>query len=139
MKYFHKNRLLKLAAFLDKLPKAKFNFGLLVNEAGKPMLEALAAGKHACGSVACAIGWMPAVFPRQVKWDSKENPQGIELIVRRESVPFRSAAQFFGISNDDARYLFNPGGSEDQATELDDDATPKQVAKHIRKFVEEAA
>ncbi len=64
-------RLLKLADFLDKLPRAKFDFGVIAMQDGKPMLEALKAGKERCGTVACAIGWMPAVFPRSLRWTER--------------------------------------------------------------------
>lgn len=54
-----KRRLLKLIAFLEKLPRRKFDFSQVV-----------AKGKqngHYCATVACAGGWLPAVFPKLVR------------------------------------------------------------------------
>jgi hypothetical protein len=51
-------RLEKLADFLDKLPREKFNFADLVSE----------IDKKGCGTVCCAIGWTPKVLPHLVKF-----------------------------------------------------------------------
>lgn len=52
-------RLNKLAAFLDKLPKTHFNFST-VCELYKPNRTNL------CGTVGCAMGWAPHVFPKVI-------------------------------------------------------------------------
>lgn len=141
MKAVYVNRLLKLAVFLDKLPKAKFDFSTITSLGQKPMMEALKAGRHRCGTTACAIGWMPAIFPRQVCWVGEDRPYG-DLNVGLRSAGaarrvgkarnFAVAQRFFGISYEEALHLFNPGDIS-----LRYDATPKQVAKHIRRFVRE--
>lgn len=128
MKAVHVKRLEKLADFLDTLPRQKFDFGTFGKEEGKPFMEALAAGKHRCGTVACAIGWTPAVFPRLMEWQD-----GFPAMRESGETCFSAAEELFGIDRDESRWLFNPGPSNN----LDNDATPKQVAKHIRKFLKE--
>lgn len=144
----HTNRLLKLSAFLYTMPQEKFDFGVVMQVGAKTPLEALKAGNHRCGTVACAMGWAPAVFPRVLKWLRKRN-SSIEIAFRtaklkdnnnRERYSFRVAAQFFGLSSDEALYLFNPGGScWGRSNDLDSDSTAKEVAAHIRRFVKERA
>lgn len=124
-------RLLKLADFLDTLPRAKFDFGVVTHEGGKPMREALKAGKTRCGTVGCAIGWMPAVWPRAVKW--RYFTAGLPCVVlagESYQTAFYTAAKWFDITYEQAAELFHPAHSS-----LSESATPKQVARHIRKFV----
>jgi len=126
-------RLLKLADFLDQLPRQKFDFARIAHEGHKSMRDALKAGKHRCGTVACAIGWTPVVFPRLVRWVTLNiGSRDLDVCLRSDddSIDFDAAAQIFDIEYDDACFLFDPGDSR-----LGDGATPKQVAKHIRKFV----
>ncbi len=148
MKWFHKNRLLKLAAFLDKLPDEKFNFEYITNEGGKPMLEALKAGAVRCGTTACALGWAPAVFPRELKWARsivelnyggqktrailQKNQFEPEYSVHPWDVTEKTAQDFFGLTKDETTTLFVPGYTP---RDLPHGATPKMVAEHIRKFV----
>lgn len=137
MKALHKARLLKLAKFLDKLPREKFDFSTITTLGKKSMPEALKAGKHFCGTVGCAIGWMPACFPRDVMWEPHEGGREYlspDVILRRDPVfrDFGAAEYYFGLSYEEARYVFVPLG---HGNSLSDTATPKQVAKHIRDFV----
>lgn len=141
-----KKRLLKLADFLDKLPPEKFDFSEIAVQKGKPMREALKAGRTRCGTVGCAIGWMPAAFPRSLRWDetrgwATRTFPDVCLINEPTRVDFDAAVTFFGITSADAYWLFQPGGWRglyaSEHNGLHNDATPKQVAKHIRKFVRE--
>jgi hypothetical protein len=130
-------RLLKLAAFLEKLPRAKFDFSIIVDQSGLPMLEALKAGKHPCGTVACAMGWMPAVFPKYLKWDDPKEPFGVRWRKNSSDNTSDVAREFFGLSYEQVYWLFFPNSSiwAEKDNGLTDDATPKQVARHIRRFV----
>lgn len=125
-------RLLKLAAFLHQLPPQKFDFSEVAFQDEKPMLEALKARKEDCGTVACAMGWCPAVFPKDITWKNKD--QGGQLHVSLIKSPwtedFEMAEKFFELSELEAGYLFKPFASH-----LDDEATAKEVAKLIRDFV----
>ncbi len=139
-------RLLKLADFLDKLPRSHFNFREIILEVPKTK-------EVACGTVGCAIGWCPTVFPRLCK---AFKPRGIMLykdqsIVRAIghsiAVPKRffggiygthavAAYHLFGIPPNDAQSLFTPNmmSPADDGI-LSAEATPKQVAKRIRTYV----
>lgn len=150
MKPFHFARLLKLAAFLMKLPKAKFDFASVIYQGGKPMMEALKLGAHRCGTTACGIGWMPAVFPRDLRWN---NARHADNVLFRKGFPtltnFNVAEKYFGLTAGEAEFLFSPDASYYVGCEengisgayrkspLDADATAKDLARHIRKFVKE--
>jgi hypothetical protein len=136
----NKTRLLKLAAFLIALPKQKFNYAVVAVLGEKPMLEALAAKKESCGTVACAMGWTPALFPRKVMWDmdnlrtdfsgtrhldicSVDNPN-----VTRD----RAMMELFDITQAQVDFLFYPETNGNGVSEY---ATAKQVGRHIIRFV----
>lgn len=146
MKAMYVKRLLKLADFLQQLPPQKFNFSSFTQRGDKPMLEALEARRSNCGTTACAIGWMPAVFPRTVCWIGVDKP-GYELQValrdgarkrdpfwgtRERLKNFDVAERFFGLSRKEVHTLFNPDENSDS---LSSNATAKQVAAHIKRFV----
>lgn len=129
-------RLLKLADFLDTLPRQKFNFDRIAEQSGKPMLAALLTGKTRCGTVACAIGWMPAVFPRHLKWSSADELRpDVHLRADEAMTDFDAASVFFDIAIEEADFLFTPGSLDNGWSGLPGHATPKRVARHIRAFV----
>lgn len=110
-------RLLKLAAFLRKLPRKRFNYESWVGEdwQGAPSLS--------CGTTACALGWattMP-IFRRL----------GLRLESIRDEDGFRNGyvsgpyLEVFALDSDD---LFYPDAGESNWT-------PKQVAGKIERFV----
>lgn len=130
-KYFYKKRLLKLADFLDKLPKSKFFFGNFIAQYGKPPLEALEMGEYRCGTTACAIGWSPAVFPKLVRWiKDEESGKIVDIRTIRGQRNFMVGVELFGITERQSEFLFDPITSG-----LGSYATAKTVANHIRKFV----
>jgi hypothetical protein len=139
-------RLLKLAAFLDKLPSKAFDYCVIVrgDEAPDPR-------DPDCGSTACAIGWMPKALPRLAKWEhlsqyaSEDSDLAWEVIPRGDAEApvfdarrrsygrpsFATAGHVFGLDADTTEYLFNPAQND-----LDSDAHPRDVARHIRQWVE---
>lgn len=135
----NRRRLLKLATFLDTIPLKKFNFDIIASVGEKPMMEALKAGNRKCGTVGCAIGWLPAAFPRSFKWDDPGTVYPHVRLTRDGIVAdFEAAALFFGISRDDASWLFVPNNWSDRYERhngLAGSASPRAVAAHIRKFV----
>lgn len=142
MKAFERKRLEKLAGFLETLPKQKFDFGEIAVERGLPMAEALAAGRKECGTVGCAIGWMPAAFPQAMEWSRTCSTDTLPDVKSRTtgSTDFNAACEFFGLTRTEANHLFLPLGpllDEDSSGNngLGYDATPKQVARHIRRFL----
>jgi hypothetical protein len=125
------HRLLKLADFLDKLPRRKFDYRLY-------------GEKTKCGTVACALGWatqMPE-FRRlglKAKW-VKDCWAEFRLIpVFYGEMGPGAACPVFGLTEDEAWFLFMPAATltADGDRSPGGNATPKQVAKHIRRFVKE--
>lgn len=135
-KPMYAKRLLKLADFLQTLPRQKFDFSQIAHQGEKPMMQALKARKESCGSVACAIGWMPAVWPKLLLW-APNSPNSCELSVLMRGdntgdTNFDIAQRFFNIDYDESMALFYPGW---RVNTPDYNATPEQVAAHIRRFV----
>lgn len=84
-----------------------------------------------CGTVACAMGWMPEAFPR-AGIVSKAGEVGFKKEPDDYADSFDTAREFFGLGYQEVEGLFNTGtflGSGNMAG-----ATPKQVAKRIRKY-----
>lgn len=122
MNKVHANRLLKLADHLSELPRKLFDFGTY-------------AEKRSCGTVGCAMGhacMMPAF--KRLGAGLKEMPNDDVLwpTIGGVASPVTVGKELFGVGIDDYESLFMPHESG-----LGADATPKQVAKHIRKFVAE--
>ncbi len=124
-------RLLKLCDFLDKLPRSKFDFVREVTKTDE---------KHTCGTVCCAIGWAPAVFPRLIKWNpNKLNGSddwiGWYLDKTGEIESWSNAiTRLFGVPYE----LFLPNHQTSEEQKLDNcgyHATPKQVSKMLRRYL----
>lgn len=140
MKAVHSKRLEKLAEFLDTLPRQKFNFEEFVREEGKPMAEALKAGTYSCGTAACALGWTPAVFPRLVRWVKDATGRTRIADVAGGQLTERALGQeLFGLSESETVTLFYPKTHWVLPGVLPPSATPKQVARHIRRFLKSRA
>jgi hypothetical protein len=152
MNAIQRKRLLKLADFLDQLPPQKFDFDTIAVEGAKPHKEALKARKESCGTTACAIGWMPVVFPRLTRW--VRTPCYFDSVAihigpagRGKARDFEVAEQVFGLTEQEAEWLFLPDATLYEHSDdlwntgcsiispCGSDATAKQVARHIRKFV----
>jgi hypothetical protein len=128
-------RLLKLADFLDKLPRTAFDLSAWVaSQPSRP--EGKTPGS--CGFAGCAMGWAAheKMF-RGLKFDGDifdttpifEDKNGVRYI------GFEAAEMIFGLpTNRDALYLFHmnyyPMGKSGHR-----DPTPKRVARRIRRYV----
>jgi len=145
----YKKRLLKLADVLRKLPEAKFDYGSWVgnNWKGKSDLS--------CGTTACALGWattIPSLRRAGLRLgEMKVNTTTPFAPYMVGTSPSWSSAreagmEIFGLTEDEFEFLFIPGSclnidsdgddfKEDYMEGPSDDATAKQVAKHIRNFV----
>lgn len=141
--YIYKRRLLKLADFLDTLPRTRFNYESWVGDDWK------GAADLSCGTTACALGWATTIpslrkaglvmrrdgYPSEYKGyvslrRTLGEPEGVSSSTAAEEV--------FGLDYDEFEYLFIPGhfgGEFDLPDSPDEGATAKQVAKHIRRFV----
>lgn len=130
MKEIHKERLLQLADFLETLPPERFDYGTFGFESPK------------CGTVACAFGWAPGVFPDLISWTEKESvccpgnfhfgfrvKRGDAWVETHEEDAGRT---LFGLDGEQFDYLFLPDCGDNY---LSDDASAKEVAAHIRSFV----
>lgn len=137
----NKDRLLRLAAFLDTLPPERFDYRTWVGRdwQGKADLS--------CGTTACALGWamtlpdmgVPPATPiygcdgaAVAGWFDKQGIRLYETVV---------ASRAFDIAADEAEFLFFPGGvcecSECSVSlRPKADASAKEVATHIRAFID---
>ena len=122
-----RKRLEKLIGFLKVLDRKKFDFGNVVR---------IWDDKHKCGTVCCAMGWTPAIFPGLVKW--KKYSERLILIKNGDTLKYYHAADcLFGIPIDVGRELFRPMGQDEVHEELPvlKKPTPKQVTKMLKKFL----
>lgn len=118
-------RLTKLIAFLRALPRSKFYFG-------DDVLESKTNG-HTCATVACAIGWTPAIFPRLVKWDFQDGCLNGYIMGKRSVGLYDVAEKILGCD----AYVFLPNCqiyADNRLSNLPCDASPKQVAKMLEKY-----
>lgn len=138
-----KQRLLKGAAFLDELPRNKFLFSSVVEEYDY---------ENDCGTVCCFMGWTPVIFPHLMEWwigiDSIYHTVKFKDDDDVRHIWHKAADDLFSISEHDAYILFTPYNDDtwnqskkDRLKELGlkklgNNATPKAVAKNIRKYVE---
>lgn len=131
MKAIYKNRLLKLAKWLMNFKpteKRAWDFSTVV--------------QFNCKTTACALGWCPTVFPKYFRYTKCDNEDEVTLIGKRihdnrdDKLSFVAAQKFFEIDHDEAQHLFMPCAQDsDFGVKLDGNATAKQVAKNIIKFV----
>jgi hypothetical protein len=117
-------RLLKLADFLETVPRKRFDFTKWVG------LDWKGKADLSCGTSACAIGWATTIPSfRKLGLKLSLNDAGGTPVFNGD-FGSDAVAHFFDISILDAEFLFFP-----LYNDLGDKATPKQVAKHIREFV----
>ena len=116
-----KGRLWKLIRFLQTLPPEKFNFGSTIK-------------KGSCGTVGCAIGWTPAVFPKLCK--VTKFPSGHLTI---NNTDYGTVAEdILGIPHQVAMNLFSPLGQELVHKDLGDCGRhegPAVVAEMLIEFI----
>lgn len=122
-------RLLKLAAFLDRLPKKKFYMGEWCagwNE------------EKGCGTTACMFGWLPAIpFFKKIGLSYRPGPYDSTEILFRGSwhPPHLIGAEIFGLEKYEASNLFIPTGKMLGLPMMSFNATPREAAKYLRRFV----
>ncbi len=138
-----KDLILKLAAHLDSKPPETFRFACFTAVPSK-ITEGEIVTELPCGSLCCAIGYLPRVFPDSFYWIG--NPIGDAEIRLRNSnkSDFSASSEFFGISIDDSVDLFSPDPPAVYCHESPrffggpwcrSDATPAMVADRIRAFI----
>lgn len=119
-------RLLKLAAFLETLPKHKFNLDIIVDD-NKVFSEEDLPSPH-CGTTACAIGWCPNVFPRNCAYRFSGYVSVVDKNTQKADFSF--AQDFFALKPYESYYLFDPMYYNKRRQ------GNKSVAKRIRNFVQ---
>jgi len=141
--------LLKLADLLEELPAKRFDYTVWVGP------EWMGKEDLSCGTVACALGWATTMSPlrRMGLHLDKSGEVGIkptpanglspgDIYDQVLNSPFYAAAYAFGISQDEACWLFSPyrrrieGTDKPRGPRPGPNSSAKSVAKHIRKFVE---
>jgi hypothetical protein len=140
----YKQRLLALAELLETLPRKRFDYGHWAGDEWKGEADL------SCGTSACALGWattMPSL--RKLGLRLVKDSSGwiaVKLLSKNGTYmnDTEAAHEVFGVSEKEFQYLFIPSDKYVNITlpELGlntyapgENATPKQVAKHIRKFV----
>lgn len=128
-------RLLKLADFLETVPRKSFNLSAWQS---RPAVKPEGKKQGECGFAGCAIGWAAHAklfrglrlvdigdgYDPEVFFNATESWEAIDELFNLAPVPH-------SLRDGDAEYLF-------MAEKYDHyNATPKQVAKRIRKFVHE--
>ena len=138
----HPERLLMLADMLDNLQlpsNAEFNMGGFGDHVGLHEPEE----QNYCGTSACALGWaalnpefnklgLKMEWYRTVYSDLKETQRFIGSVVYKGDSDFDAAAEFFGIDDESANYLFDPWEYDYDVNEI----AREVVSARIREFVE---
>lgn len=120
-------RLEKLCDLLENLPRKRFDYSHWVGEdwQGKPDLS--------CGTTACALGWATTIPSlrrlglRLYKAEDQSDQSEVQL-----NGKYESGQEVFG---DDTYGLFQPECPTVAGYSPGAKATPKAVAKHIRKYI----
>ncbi len=121
--------LLRLCDKLEKLPRSRFDYSTWVDtEKWKGKVDL------SCGTTACALGWattIPSIRKQGLKLSR------IGSVLCKGGYAELAASIAFGISNEDASFLFYPGSVSSiyNWQSPGQHATAKQVAAHIRRFV----
>lgn len=145
MKQIHKDRLLKLADFLDTVPYEHFDLSVVTgdntdlsdydsNMIQKKLCKLSKNIKQkGCGAVACAMGWCPAVFPRFVAWNKYGDlvPAKTSTYQKFDGNGWNALEEYFGIKTEkQSDYLF-----QTNTYRYKERTKAKTVANRIREVV----
>lgn len=138
--FIYKRRLLKLADFLDTLPKQRFNYEHWVGR------DWQGAANLSCGTTACALGWATTIPSLRKAGLILRRDEGSSITYvslkstshqSRGAVSNQAGNEVFGLSYEEFMYVFIPHQSDPERQLPNSpgmDATAKQVADHIRRF-----
>lgn len=138
-------RLLKLAVFLDKVPPKAFDLNSFIRiyrydsnfnptfAEDKTIKEVLTGilnkdERFDCGSTACAVGYMPIVFPDKFDYDGNSI---IEIGGNNTINNFKNTMKYLGLNMPEMEYLFVDISYRKERR------SAKCVANRIRKIVKE--
>lgn len=127
-------RLIELANFLDSVPRKKFNYDMFCNGTAHELSD------KQCNTAGCALGWA-CTMPTFEKLGLILNGNNVTLKHDRNYDSYEVAALVFGLTPEESKYLFLPGYQiKGYTREFEDDGenkvSPREVAAHIRKFVQ---
>jgi len=107
--------------------------GILIQTPVKPQYA-----KRHCGYAGCAVGEMPAVWPKKFTWQLNNGVVSIEdsgdILFFPSNVEL--AGDFFNLSAQGTSHLFLPT-CQHYGRQVGVSATADRVGKHILKFVED--
>lgn len=134
MKTIYKRRMLRLARFLDGLPPKKFNLNIIVGRTTKPPCKTDLQTE--CGTVGCAFGWSPIVFPTLLEYrQGNYGPGDFDVVLKSKSRKvkknFHAIMNVLNLDYQESVDLFDPNGY------ISNDVGPKNVATKIREFVKD--
>jgi hypothetical protein len=120
-KLTHFEKLTRWADFLEKLPPEKFNINNWVSK-----------HENGCGTVCCAAGWLPVVFPASCgsAWVERLAFTYTGEEYKQFEFGVRIVEDFLGLHFDDFDYITSPAEYEL------DKPSPQIVAQRIREVVE---
>lgn len=146
----NKERLLKIAEHLEKgqLIHKHFDFNQY-NSIQYNNRFSQEYNEKGCGTLGCAIGEFPAIFPNDWEFRPYNNFEFLPRIIDTSDINFRlltlptfqEAQSYLDISEREAEILFTPQekhieiGNEVLAGLWEGTITKEQVAGHIREFV----
>ena len=138
-----RSMLLELADFLETLPSQRFNYGSWVGA------DWQGDKKLSCGTTACAGGWATTLDSfRNRGLQLYHAPQSSQPYVAAQSIAVdfmygssEAMAYVLDIPSEHAVYLFAPGmtSAEFGNSSPDNHATAKEVAEHIRNYLQQAS
>ena len=125
----NKERLNKVAEFLDQLDESEFSYGELV--------KSWSGGSHPCGSVCCALGWFPKIVPNDWIWiPHTMMPERLTVALKEPELPlvygFRGAEKWLDIDMSVVTELFATGSVGPQAKNI----KPAHIAERIKHLLE---
>lgn len=130
------HRLTRLANYIDNLDKTQFYFGAFIEKFDE---------NNSCGTMCCAAGWLPILYPNAFKWQYNKlsgttflgfNPAENEWFL----VLYTPLVKFFGISVELTEHLFYPGRQTLAWTKDNQNfsakITNKEWAEECRRIIE---
>lgn len=134
METIHRERLEKLVNFLEELPEEQFYFGLVIQKWNEA---------RTCGTVGCALGWTPKLFPDLVGWDQStysglticdDKAPNVENVVYHLFGKGVDPEYFLPYNETEAFFEADEGEETEFKHYLHKDSKPKEVAALLKKI-----